>query len=59
MNLANRRHAGEVLATNPLAVVAVVASAVTMALVLRSAVRSLQIALFSGTSDQRPDPKVG
>ncbi len=59
MNLANRQHAGEALATNPLAVIAVLASAVAMALVLRSAVRSLRIALSSGTSDQRSDPKVG
>jgi hypothetical protein len=53
MNLANRRHAGEVLASNPLAVVAVVASGVAMVLVLRSAVRSLRAALPPGTPGLR------
>jgi hypothetical protein len=59
MNLVNRRHAGAVLATNPLAALAVIASGVAFALVLHSAICSLRTAHRPGRSDQRPDPQVG
>jgi hypothetical protein len=56
MNLVNRRHAGDVLATSPLTALAVVASAVAIALVIRSAVRSLRVAYAPARSDREPDP---
>ncbi|OZM82008.1 hypothetical protein [Pseudonocardia sp. MH-G8] len=59
MNLAHAEQAGLMLTTRPLALVAVVASAVVLVVVIRSAVRSLRVAWTSTRSDQRADPQVG
>jgi hypothetical protein len=59
MNLLNPRHAGEMLATHPAAVIVVVATVGTAGLVTRSAVRSLRVARASRRSDQGADPQVG
>jgi hypothetical protein len=58
MNLASWQQASQVLATEPLAVVARVASGLALVLVVRSAVRSLRVSLAPGRSDQRPDVQV-
>ncbi|MHA6627796.1 hypothetical protein ACU61A_20355 [Pseudonocardia sichuanensis] len=59
MNLAHARQAGLMLTTRPLALVAVVVSALVLVVVVRSAVRSLRVAWASPRSDQGAHPQVG
>ncbi|MGH3585608.1 MAG: permease prefix domain 1-containing protein [Pseudonocardia sp.] len=59
MNVASGDQAVRVLTTEPLAVIAVVASGVMLALVIRSAARSLRAAHATGRSDEGSDPQVG
>jgi hypothetical protein len=61
MNLVNADAAAAMLATDPLALVASLTSAVVLVLVVRSAVKALRVVSAGGcrASEQRPDAQVG
>jgi hypothetical protein len=59
MNLLTPHEAGEMYATNPATAVVLAGTAVSAALVLRSAARSLRFARASRSSDEGTDPQVG